>query len=310
VARLIARLEEALDGQETGAPRSGPDAGAVAEDPSSFASDPAAASGALRSLDLERDRLVAFVGKLIVAKGVDLLLAGWPLVVEAVPDARLVVVGFGAYRQGCERLLAALGAGDLAAARRLAERGRAEEGGAAGRLDMLCAFLDSLEADPGGRERYLAVAARAAARVAFTGRLEHRELADLLPACEALAVPSTFPEAFGMVAAEAAACGALPVSARHSGLAEVGDALAGAVPEPARPWLAFDLGPSAVVDLAARLRGWLESPPPLRREIRAALVATARERWSWEGVAEGVIAAAQGRLDALPAPAPAARGLG
>ena len=59
----------------------------------------------------------------------------------------------------------------------------------------------------------------------FTGRLDHDELAELLPACEALVVPSTFPEAFGMVAAEAAACGALPISAAHSGLAEVSDAL-------------------------------------------------------------------------------------
>ena len=60
-----------------------------------------------------------------------------------------------------------------------------------------------------------------AERVAWAGRLDHAELADLLPAAEAMAVPSTFPEAFGMVAAEAAACGALPVVAAHSGLAEV-----------------------------------------------------------------------------------------
>ena len=42
-------------------------------------------------------------------------------------------------------------------------------------------------------------------------------------------MPSTFPEAFGMVAAEAAACGALPVVADHSGLAEVARTLAAAV---------------------------------------------------------------------------------
>ena len=42
----------------------------------------------------------------------------------------------------------------------------------------------------------------------------------------AMAVPSTFPEAFGMVAAEAAACGALPVVADHSGLGEVARTLA------------------------------------------------------------------------------------
>ena len=56
--------------------------------------------GALRSLDPSRDRIVSFVGKLIVSKGVDLLIAAWPLVVADVPDARLCVVGFGEYRAG------------------------------------------------------------------------------------------------------------------------------------------------------------------------------------------------------------------
>ena len=80
----------------------------------------------------------------------------------------------------------------------------------------------------------------------WVGRLEHDELADLLPAAEAMVVPSTFPEAFGMVAAEAAACGALPVVARHSGLAEVAETLGGAVP---------DGGPAA-----ARLRSRAAAP--------------------------------------------------
>ena len=57
-----------------------------------------------------------------------------------------------------------------------------------------------------------------AGSVEFIGRLEHDEVAELLPEAEALVMPSTFPEAFGMVAAEAAACGALPVSAGHSGM--------------------------------------------------------------------------------------------
>ena len=43
---------------------------------------------------------MSFVGKLIVSKGVDLLLAAWPLVPPRLPAARLVVVGFGEYRAG------------------------------------------------------------------------------------------------------------------------------------------------------------------------------------------------------------------
>jgi glycosyltransferase involved in cell wall biosynthesis len=269
---------------------------------SGFSRDQLAAAEALERLDVDRDALVAFVGKLIVSKGVDLLLAAFPLVLEQAPHARLVVVGFGAYREGLERLIAALASGDLAGARLLALAGRSlEDPGSEPRpLHQLLAFLDSLLGEE--RERYLAAARTLSERVLLTGRLEHDELAELLPACEALVVPSTFPEAFGMVAAEAAACGVLPLSAAHSGLAEVTDALARAVPEQAAAWLSFALDDGAVRAIAARLCGWLGADPQLRSRTRAGLVATARERWSWEGVARGVIAAARGELQALREP--------
>ena len=258
----------------------------------------AGAAEALRSLDPARDRIVSYVGKLIVSKGVDLLLAAWPLVVARVPEARLVIVGFGAYREGLGQLAVALGDGDLEAARELARRGRAVEGGPEGELPYLAAFLDSVAGDPG----YLDAAARAFERVHFTGRLEHADLPGLLPACEAQVVPSTWPEAFGMVAAEAASCGALPVSAAHSGLAEVTAVLAREVDPEIRPLLSFELGEGAVEAIADRLVRWLELPEAERARAREALAEVSRERFSWEGVARGVIAAAEGRLDELPNP--------
>jgi glycosyltransferase involved in cell wall biosynthesis len=269
---------------------------------SAFTRDELLAAEALERLDADRDVLVAFVGKLIVSKGVDLLIAAFPLVLEQAPHARLVVVGFGAYREGLERLIAALARGDLDQARLLALAGRSLEDAASEPrpLHYLLAFLDSLVGEE--RERYLTAARALSERVVLTGRLEHDELAELLPACEALVVPSTFPEAFGMVAAEAAACGVLPISAAHSGLAEVSDALARAVPQQAAAWLSFPLDDGAVRALAARLCGWLGADPALRSRTRAGLIATARERWSWEGVARGVIAAARGELDALREP--------
>jgi glycosyltransferase involved in cell wall biosynthesis len=105
-----------------------------------------------------------------------------------------------------------------------------------------------------------------------------------------------------MVAAEAAACGALPVVAKHSGLAEVARSLAEEVPAPAREWLAFGLGPGAVRELADHLADWLEAPDDLRTATRQALVKVARERYGWGGVARTIVAAAQGRLDELPEP--------
>jgi glycosyltransferase involved in cell wall biosynthesis len=236
------------------------------------------------------ERLVVFVGKLIASKGVELLLAAWPLVRARVGDARLVVIGFGAFREGLEALAGALARGDLDAA-------RATRGESGGELPWLAAFLDGLAGDE--RAAYADAARAAAGSVAWTGRLDHDELADVLPAAEAMAVPSTFPEAFGMVAAEAAACGALPVVARHSGLAEVAETMAGAVPAPARPWLTFEVGPGAVGELAAALAAWLQAPAELRAATRDAMVAITRERYSWDGVARTVIAAARGQLDDL-----------
>jgi glycosyltransferase involved in cell wall biosynthesis len=105
-----------------------------------------------------------------------------------------------------------------------------------------------------------------------------------------------------MVAAEAAACGALPVVARHSGLEEVARTLEPAVPPEVRALLAFDVGPGAVEGLADALAGWLAAPADLRAATREAIVAVTRERYSWDGVARTVIAAARGELAGLPEP--------
>jgi glycosyltransferase involved in cell wall biosynthesis len=194
-----------------------------------------------------KGELVAFVGKLIAAKGVDLLLDAWPLVLRRRPCARLVVIGFGSES-----------------------------------------------------ERFQAQAASLGDRVIFTGRLDHDELCHVLPLCEALVIPSTFPEAFGMVAAEAAACGVLPVSAAHSGLAEVSGTIAEYVPAEASAWLSFPVDDGAVRAIAERVTGWLQADRALRAKTKEALVSVARERWSWEGVARGVIAAARGESVARP----------
>jgi hypothetical protein len=74
------------------------------------------------------------------------------------------------------------------------------------------------------------------------------------------------------------------------------------VPEPARAWLSFGVGPQAVAKLAACLDGWLSAPEDLRARTREAIVAETGARWSWDGVARTVVAAAHGELDALPHP--------
>jgi glycosyltransferase involved in cell wall biosynthesis len=140
--------------------------------------------------------------------------------------------------------------------------------------------------------------------VRLAGRLEHTEVARLIPACDALVFPSTFPEAFGMVAAEAAAAGVLPVSAAHSGAAEVSRELAAALPETLRPLVSFPVEEGAVEGIAERLARWLSLPDSERREAGAELRATVERAWSWDGVARGVLAAAAAELEGLPVPEP------
>jgi glycosyltransferase involved in cell wall biosynthesis len=120
-------------------------------------------------------------------------------------------------------------------------------------------------------------------RILFTGPLEHRHLVHLIPLCEVTVVPSIFPEAFGMVAAEAAAGGSLPLVARHSGLAEIADGVEREYPQDYRELASFESGNAS--DLDHKLSSLLALPPEVRRELVEAARRAVVERWSWERVA-------------------------
>jgi glycosyltransferase involved in cell wall biosynthesis len=129
--------------------------------------------------------------------------------------------------------------------------------------------------------------AMAPARTLFTGALEHRHLVHLLPLADVTVVPSIFPEAFGMVAAEAAAAGSPPLVARHSGLAEVAAGLEAEYPERFRHLASFETGD--VADLARALKELLALSPDDRDELRRAARRAAVDRWSWAGVAQRLL---------------------
>ena len=122
----------------------------------------------------------------------------------------------------------------------------------------------------------------------FTGPLEHRHLVHLLPLADAAVVPSIFPEAFGMVAAEAAACGCPPLVARHSGLAEIAAGLEQEYPAGLRHLASFETGDAA--DLRAKLAGLIALSATDREAICAAGRRAVETRWSWAGVATRLLA--------------------
>jgi glycosyltransferase involved in cell wall biosynthesis len=175
----------------------------------------------------EDDRpTILYFGKLLLNKGVHVLLE----VVEYL-DAKVLIVGFGDYREELEKL-----AGDHAT---------------------------------------------------FTGPLEHRHLVHLIPLAHVTVVPSIFPEAFGMVAAEAAAGGSLPLVARHSGLAEIAAGLEAEYPPEHGHLAAFATADAA--DLHQKLRELLALPESEREKLRRAARKAVVDRWSWAHVAERLL---------------------
>lgn len=218
---------------------------------------------------------VGFVGKLIPAKGVqDFIVAS-----AAFPSNTTVrVVGFGEGGPWFQRLVRALARADAAAA------GEA--------LEALGPHASAAKQHI--RQHGIGEPSEALGNIEFLGRLDHDRLPDELATWDVLVVPSVVPEAFGMVAAEAAACGVLPVVPRHSGLAEIGRSVEDAVDAPGL--LTYD--PSeAVSGIFTRVRRILALPEVERRTLGEAVAAFARRVWSWEVVAEQLLQVATGSPD-------------
>jgi glycosyltransferase involved in cell wall biosynthesis len=218
----------------------------------------------LRSLADHPGPLVGYLGKLIPQKGVE-------RVIEALAtlpsETRGLVVGFGTHREWLAALVRALDRGDAEAMEWLRPR----------------LGLELSRSDVAG-------AAGLAGRVAFTGRLDHRYAPQVMAAMDVLVVPSMLAEAFGMVAAEAAAAGTLPLVARHSALAEVADSLERAVGRPGL--LSFDGGDGATERVAAALRRVVSLPPTERSELGEAVSRYVASEWTWERTAERLVEAA------------------
>jgi len=220
--------------------------------------------------------VVGYVGKFIPAKGVHHLLLSLGLVHE---HFRVTIVGYGGFERELKAMWAAIARGDPAALESLVQ----EENGR-----PLQAALEFLRGGVG--KDYFARAAEI--ELDFTGRLDHGPLSRVLPGFSALVVPSVVPEAFGMVAAEAAASGVLPVVPRHSGIGEVGQVLEEELDMDGL--LTYD--PAAPIEgIAAALERVLGADEDTRRKWEEIAVVTARRLWSWEHVAEQLLAFAVGR---------------
>lgn len=124
--------------------------------------------------------------------------------------------------------------------------------------------------------------------ILFTGPLQHRHLQYLWPLMDVSVAPSVFPEAFGMVAAEAASCGCPPVVADQTGLAEIAAGLREFYPDRFADLPAFPTGD--VGALTDRLQRTVRLSPHDRAEVSNAARDAVVGLWSWGSVAERIVA--------------------
>ncbi|MEX0989126.1 MAG: glycosyltransferase [Actinomycetota bacterium] len=227
------------------------------------------AAGRLRRLSGFHGPLVASLGKLIPEKGVETF-------VESVGPlegrVRGLVVGFGGFREWIEALLVTLDAGDVEGYRWLRSQGR-----------LALALTDDEVRSATGVKGL----------IDMTGLLDHRYAPYAIAASEVLVVPSIEKEAFAMVAAEGAAAGALPLVARHSGLAEVAQALESEVGR--EGLFSFEPGEDAARRIRSGIEALLALPPGERARLRSAVSGFVTREWTWEHAARRVLSAAAGR---------------
>ncbi len=220
----------------------------------------------------EDSPLVIYVGKLIHSKGVHSLLAAFARVWRHT-DARLLVVGFGTFREALQALTYSLGTGDEKSVEWLAKLGKTLEGGPAEPLEHFEFSQELLRAAPGMENS-----------VEFIGPLYHENLAKLLPAADVAVVPSIFPETFGLVAAEFAASGVVPFVADHSGLREAAEIIGRGLP--------FDLRVSLdgfEDSLAQALSDYLKLPEKERRRYGEIVSRNCVEHLSWTTLADRLV---------------------
>jgi glycosyltransferase involved in cell wall biosynthesis len=237
----------------------------------------------LAAIDWQADRVLAFVGRLIPAKGIHAVIAALPLILTRTPRLRFVVTGHGPLRDPLEALLYAYERGDRALAEAVLAHAETIDAGEPEHLVAVRHFWQQLD-DDGTSDDYWDAARRlvTADTVVFTGYLTHREMAWLLPCCDAGIFPSMVIEAGPLVFLEALASGVFPIGTYFGGMQVKIDRVAAALG--AAHADAMKIRPDArhiVADIARAVPAAVQSDP--RRS--AALRQVAEDHYDWNPVA-------------------------
>lgn len=238
------------------------------------------------------DPTILFVGKYLWTKGIYLILLGIPDILTKYPNTKFVFVGFGPFREEAEILLNYLANKDIDGLKNFISSTPYFKNGDGDVYPLLNEILSEKQAD---LEAQLSqVKGDLRENVIFTGIISHKHLVQLLPAVDVQIAPSVFPEAFGMVAIEAMACGVSPILTYQSAFKEIFDELQEQIKAYNLDLNRVELDANASQNIAFNTLQFLKYQEQFKNEgktdaYKQDLRRLVVENYSWEGIAQKYI---------------------
>ena len=250
----------------------------------------------LQRLDTDNNFVVMYLGKYLWTKGIHLLIAAAPQILKVHPNIYFLIVGFGQFREILELMVYTLTSGDQELFRAICfHTQELFPGAGVDHLHFLTEFLDNLD-ETGKAQEYFksAMDLNLAEHIVFTGYVGHDSLANLLPCADLTVATSIFPEAFGMVAAEALSSGVMPVQTYHTGFIDVINVVKDRFRDSFQGLERLDLDEMLVPNLASNITVFLNYFSHMsdaeRQLIRQRCARLAEDNFSWASIAERFVA--------------------
>jgi glycosyltransferase involved in cell wall biosynthesis len=241
----------------------------------------------IASID-ENNPTILFVGKYLWTKGIYLILLAIPEILIKHPNAKFIFVGFGPFREEAEILINFLANEDIQGLKNFIQTTPFFKNNEGDIYPLLDEILNDKEQEIEKQVSSLQNDLRE--NVLFTGIISHKHLVQLLPAVDVQIAPSVFPEAFGMVAIEAMACGVSPILTYQSAFKEIFNELKEQIKEYQIPLKQVNLDSNASRNIAFNVNQYLESKVQFEKEGKTSaykedLRRLVVENYSWEGIA-------------------------
>ncbi len=234
--------------------------------------------------------IVLFIGKYLWTKGIHLILSAVPYILKSEPNTHFVFVGFGPFREIAELIINSYDNTEVEKLISALELNPELFTGEDQELPLLRDFLIKHQEELVSltKEHNLMD------HITFTGIVGHKELIHLLPAADVLIAPSVFPEAFGMVAIEAMACGVYPVLSYQSAFKEITDELEDILQDWNVEISKVLLDADAPVNIARNTTSYLSRKRQFAskeeyRRFQNALRQLVVDKYSWKGIAESYL---------------------